>query len=311
LVRINQIETEAIGAVAQTLTNPQKPERQSVGDVPQLAGRRHPWEAPAFLRFWHLASLDAPTVAVVWSMSFAWAAGVRLPAWVPVLLALVTWAVYVGDRIFDAKAGFHTGTFHTLRKRHVFHWRYRRVLVPLAIAAACFAVCIAVLLMPARAKEHDTVLAVAALAYFSGIHGRRKLPALLPKELLVAVLFTAGCALPALNRAAGGSTILIALIAYFAALAWLNCHAIERWESQAHSGRIATIGGLLGLAGVLLAALVFAVQPHPAMLIAAGAASAFLLAILDRIRDRLTPLALRASADLVLLTPVLLGVLAR
>jgi len=291
------------------------------------------------MRFWHLASLDAPTVAVVWSMSFAWATGVRLPAWVPVLLALVTWVVYVGDRILDAKACFQwmiqpsrgdidshpsakklrkdgapsvqSCDLHGLRQRHLFHWRHRRALVPLAIVAACFAVCIMALLMPPRAKEHDTLLAVAAFAYFSGIHGRRKLPALLPKELLVAVLFTTGCALPALNRVAGGSTILIALIAYFAALAWLNCHAIERWESQVHSSRIATMGGLLGLAGAFLAALIFALQPHPAMLIAAGAASALLLAFLDRIRDRLAPLALRAAADLVLLTPVLLGVLAR
>jgi hypothetical protein len=41
-------------------------------------------------------------------------------------------------------------------------------------------------------------------------------------------------------------------------------------------------------------------------LVAAGAASALLLALLDRLRRRLTPLALRAAADLVLLTPVLI-----
>ena len=297
--------------MARTLTNPLKPETQSIGTVPRLAGKERRWEAPGPLRFWHLASLDAPTVAVVWSMSFAWAAGVRLPEWVPVLLALVTWAVYVGDRLFDAKAGFQSDMFHGLRQRHHFHWRHRRILVPLAIVAACLAVYIMALLMPTRAKEHYTVLAVAALVYFSGIHGRCKLPALLPKELLVAVLFTAGCALPALNRASGGLTILIVLLGYFAALAWLNCHAIERWESQARASRIARLGSLVGLAGILLAALVSFAQPHAAMMTAAGAASAFLLAILDRTRDRLAPLALRAIADLVLLTPLLLGILPR
>jgi hypothetical protein len=47
-------------------------------------------------------------------------------------------------------------------------------------------------------------------------------------------------------------------------------------------------------------------RPRPAALTAAAAASALLLALLDRIRGRLTPLALRAAADLVLLTPLVL-----
>jgi hypothetical protein len=47
-------------------------------------------------------------------------------------------------------------------------------------------------------------------------------------------------------------------------------------------------------------------QPRPAALITAGAASALLLALLDRGRSLLTPLALRTAADLALLSPVLL-----
>jgi len=62
------------------------------------------WVAPVPLRLWHLASLDAPTVAVVWTLGFAWAASVRLPPWIPVLLALATWAVYVADRLSGCAA---------------------------------------------------------------------------------------------------------------------------------------------------------------------------------------------------------------
>ena len=65
------------------------------------AGR---FDAPAPLALWHLASLDAPTVAVTWSLAFAWAAQVRLPGWIPLLLALACWAVYVADRLLDARA---------------------------------------------------------------------------------------------------------------------------------------------------------------------------------------------------------------
>jgi hypothetical protein len=63
---------------------------------------------------------------------------------------------------------------------------------------------------------------------------------------------------------------------------------------------------LLGVSGLLLATVLASTQPRPAALIAAGAASALLLALLHRLRHRLTPLALRAAADLVLLTPLAL-----
>ena len=274
------------------------------------------FDAPFPLRLWHLASLDAPTVAVVWSLGFAWAAGIRLPLWVPVLLALVAWAVYVGDRLLDARAGLRSDLPHRLRERHLFHWRHRRILVPLAAAAACAAAWIVLALMPTGVRERDSLLAAAALAYFTRVHSSRNQPLfrsplltpLLTKELLVGVLFTAGCALPAWYRTHAASP-LAAPAVFFALLAWLNCHSIDRWESCAGRNRtsqILTPASLLALAGLLLAAVLLAFQPRSAALVAAGAACALLLALLDRLRNRLTPVALRAAADLVLLTPLLL-----
>ena len=63
---------------------------------------------------------------------------------------------------------------------------------------------------------------------------------------------------------------------------------------------------MVALTGILFAASAVFVQPNVAALLAAAAASAILLAILDHIRTRLTKLALRSAADLVLLTPMLL-----
>jgi hypothetical protein len=93
---------------------------------------------------------------------------------------------------------------------------------------------------------------------------------------------------------------------YFAALAALNCCAIERWERPGPAVRISGTAGALALAGLPLAALLLPFQSRVAILIALGAASAVLLALLDRMRGRLTPLTLRAAADLVLLTPLLI-----
>jgi hypothetical protein len=280
-----------------------------------------PLRAPTALRIWHLLSLDAPTVAVVWSLAFAWAAGVSLPLWVPVLLALVTWSVYILDRLLDARTGLRTHQVSQLRLRHTFHWRHRRILLPLALASALVAAAILLVSLPSLARAPDSVLAVATLAYFSGVHSRRHTPAwlgqawlapLLSKEFLVGLLFTLGCAVPAFTRlrvlGSFATAPFAAVLASFAMLAWLNCHAIARWEARPAAPRtgIAVRACILALVALLLATLVGSAHPRFVILLAAAACSALLLAMLDHHRRRLTALALRATADLVLLAPVLL-----
>jgi hypothetical protein len=302
--------------VPQTLPNPSA----QVNGAIRTSAASSKWDAPAPLRLWHLTSLDAPTVAVVWSLAFASAAKVSLPVWIPLFLALAAWSAYIADRLLDARTALRTGNLKSLRQRHWFHHRHRRVLGPLAISAACAAACVVVSVMPVAARERNSVLAVAALAYFTRVHSSRQVPgvglsSLVPffkKEMLVGLLFTSACALPALSRALAQTSApiwpLLPAAVFFAMLAWLNCHAIERWETddQAQHSSVFHLACLLALAGLLLASLTPNPQSHRAALVIAGAASALLLALLDRLRDRLTPLALRVSADLVLLTPLAL-----
>jgi hypothetical protein len=308
------------------------------------------------LALWHLASFDAPAVAVVWSLGFAWAAEVRLAAWVLPLLWLMVWAVYVFDRLLDARSALRAAEAGRLRERHYFHWRHRRVLLPLAVIASCAAAGLILTFMPAAGRERGSVLAAVSLVYFARVHsGRRRRPflsALLTKELLVGLLFTAGCALPAFGalRAAHHSLWPLACaVGFFAPLAWLNCHAIDDWESRARHERSPEIAGaqnlpqglkpilsskafsarlklgpdtepqrrssfwvpcVLAAVGFLLALPISISHPRTGALLAAGAVSALLLALLDRKRDSLTPVALRAAADLVLLAPAPLLALA-
>lgn len=303
-----------IKAVPLTVPNPrahEAPESRALASprgrksaAPQLA-------APAVLRFWHLASLDAPAVAAVWSLGFAWIVRARLPLWVLALQILVVWTVYVGDRLLDARAGLRRWG-HELRERHFFHWRHRRIFTPLAVAAALAAACIVLHWMPVGARERDSLLAVASLAYFTRVHAgagserRMVVRRIFSKELLVGVLFTAGCMLPVWSRAHW--TALALPIVFFAALAWLNCRAIERWEGgQPGLARAAlcTAG-----AGIIAAAAMVLAEPRSAALLAAGACSALLLAGLDSRREHITAVTLRALADLVLLTPAFLLVAA-
>ncbi len=304
-----------MGAVPQILSNPSQP------NVPlDHNGIPHQvWGAPLALRVWHLASLDAASVAVVWAFGFAWVARVRLPGWAPLLLALVVWVVYVGDRLLDARAGLRTPPLHLLRDRHYFHWRHRSVLVPLAIAAAVAGAWMVVTKLPAGARVPDSTIAAFTLVYFSGVHSRRKLPPLadrllspfFSKEFAVGVLFTAGCLLPGWSQGATGAAsssahrLVLLPAVYFVGLAWLNCFAIGRWEStEPDAIGVRRLSILYGIAGTLLAMQQASGSPRAAAFVAAGSASALLLAGLDVLRPRMTAVTLRAAADFVLLTPV-------
>lgn len=273
-------------------------------------------DAPEALRLWHLTSLDAPTVAVVWTLGFAWAGGVRLPVWIPALLALAAWAVYIGDRLMDAHRALRDGDLDGLHERHLFHYRHWRVLTPMAVCAAAGAAAILFTLMPAAARERNSLLAAAALVYFAGVHSSRKLAwqtsfrlaPIFKKELLVGVLFTAACALPGLSRVGAQARLpLVAAAVFFALLAWLNCHAIDRWEAAGgRRNRVLRLACLLVLVGLLMACWPGHGDSRVAELVLAGTVSSLLLAGLDGLRSRLSPLALRAAADLVLLTPLAL-----
>lgn len=274
------------------------------------------WQAPRPLVLWQLASVNAPTVAVVWALAFAWLSGVHLQAWVLPLLACGTWTVYVGDRLLDVSRATRSGRLNELRERHYFHWQHRRTLIPLACCTAALAAALVVDRMPIAIRERNSVLAAAALMYFSGVHSPVRIPAwlrrLVSKELLVGVIFTAGCAAPAISQmhftADRGSAKwpLFVCFAFFAALAWVNCRAIEHWESSEKQAGVLLPAGMLTVAGAAISAALWQTNPRAAALAFAGTTSSLLLLLLDRARFSISALTLPVLADIVLLTPALL-----
>jgi hypothetical protein len=235
------------------------------------------------------------------------------------VLALAGWSFYIFDRLFDARRclGGCESLQHepsspsTLRPRHHFHWKYRRIFAPVAVLAAGVAIGLVAHSMPAGARGRNALLAAAAIAYFSSVHSpwrvfSRRLQ--LPKELLVGILFTVACATPAWSRMLDHQGIFAAPVLVYVALAWLNCAAIERWESgelpcaAISRAALALVAGAMA-AGLICGALGF---PRMALLLGAAALSAALLALLDWMGKRLTATTLRTAADLVLLTPLVL-----
>ncbi len=199
---------------------------------------RRGWQqlAATCLLGWHLCSLDAPTVAVVWAMMLARLAGPQLGLAEVLVLGLGTWIVYVLDRVLDGTAG-PDGETH-LRDRHYFHRRHRRVMLGLCCLAAAWLMVLC-RWMPLRLIVFYLALAVPVMVYGVRVHwgplgstqparpiGQRR------KEAAVALLFTAAVAAPAFMGAPVGSRLALLVISCLLAwLCWLNCGVISFAEA--------------------------------------------------------------------------------
>jgi hypothetical protein len=281
-----------------------------VASLPRVsAGRRSLFAAVPV--YWHLLSLDAPTVAVLWAWSFARVAHVRPDVNSLAVLAIGTWLLYIADRLLDGRPGADPAD---LRERHHFHTRHGRELL-IAGAAACAPLVWFVIRMPAAARRDDTILFALAMLYFAAVHAA-EVRFRFPREVAVGILFACACAVPAWSEAVSSHAQLEWLVPLFAALCWLNCRAIHVWEQA----EIAADGWLvpavaLSLAVAAAASMLITSSPLRLRLATAIMASALLLFALDRDRRRgrkraardgnLSVLALRILADAALLTPLL------
>jgi ABC-type phosphate transport system permease subunit len=130
-----------------------------------------------------------------------------------------------------------------------------------------------------------------------------------PKEHLVAVFFAVGCFLPVLLAAQ--TFAVVAAMCLFGALCWLNCVALARWERVPRSAMDAgTAWAAAHLREACVAlfcccALLLAVPGAHAIALPVALSCAGLV-FLDIARTRMQPVPMRAAADAVLLTPLLL-----
>jgi hypothetical protein len=261
------------------------------------------------LRYWHLLSLDAPTVAALWCWAFGRAARIRLAPWLPAALAMGTWLFYVADRLLDARLSPEA----TLMERHRFHDRHRRWFLTMA-APVALALGLLVARMPRSLIASYCVLGALSLLYLGLVHlparARSRSLRYFPKEFAIALLFAAASALPAWDAAwhsAAGMPRhhpLLILCPIFAVVCWLNCVAIEDWEQHHQGSRMWWLAGMAIVASCLS---LFCLVSQPARWLDVAAAwSAGLFLVLDR--SRLQPGGRRIAADLALLTPLLLVV---
>lgn len=243
-------------------------------------------------------ALDAPLVAVGWQRFLAAAFGVPVPAAVSVALGLTVWAVYLADRWLDADP-LRPGE---PADRHQFARRHRRWFGRAAVLASLAAGAV-ILTLPREYLTTGSVVGVGLLIYLSAVHfGWPARLVVGEKEFAVGLVFAAGVAVPLLASPRVEPTAWLPAAGAFAAVCWLNCGLIARWEAGPADpvpsdwlivAAAACAGGLTAFAPVKVR-------------LAVGLAVAGLLA-LHLARGRVGTPARRVLADAALLAPLAVG----
>jgi len=171
----------------------------------------------------NLLSLDAPLVAVLWQGFLAHRFSLPLRPAGRLVLGLTVWAIYLLDRLLDARKPASTEE----PARHRYYRRHSKLMGALSATVIGIDAMIAMLwLRPAILREGLIPLA-GVLVYLASFHiwGQS---IKIPKEIAAAILFTAGTFLTA------WSTIPCPGLAWPAAsffvLCLANMIAIEAWE---------------------------------------------------------------------------------
>jgi hypothetical protein len=172
----------------------------------------------------NILSLDAPLIAITWQAFLAQRYAVPLRFAGRIELFLAVWAIYIADRLLDAR---HPATFAE-PARHRFYRNHRRLATVLLAALLTAALAIAVFwLRPAVLRNGLVPLAAVAL-YLAALNVGR--PRQVAKELVVAFVFTAGTFLVAWTNDPLSPLTLLAPAAAFLLLCLANLSAIEKWE---------------------------------------------------------------------------------
>jgi hypothetical protein len=261
--------------------------------------RKHPiWLWPNVL------SLDAPVIAMLWQAFFASSFYVPLIAPAQAALGSTVWALYLADRMLDARRITGPAT-----PRHRFPREHPRVAAVLLVCALALAVVAMLQLRPVVMLD-GVLLSAAVGVYFLSVHRWRPV---LPKELLVAVLFACGTILAPWARSESKLAITIGGVAFLMVLL-ANTVAIETYEwrrvrlMQSETPPAATLWAAShyrALAGLIVLACIVGAAVAPAGLartLTAVAIAMLLLAILCEIN--LSPDAFRVLADVALLAPI-------
>jgi hypothetical protein len=272
-----------------------------------VRGRPHWW-------LWlTVLSLDAPLVAAAWQVALAQAAR-RPPRWEHTfILGAAVWLVYAADRWIE---GWRLDPAQIRTQRHWFYQQWRWPVAVAWVLVLMSALELTFTRLTRAELDAGLLLLVPVLVYLLShqlVHRAR--PWRVPKEICVALLFTAGVAcFPVADRPDLLLDIGVPLL-YFSLLCFANCALISLWEDEvdrAHGqtslalqfprGRplVRVLPWSITWFGILSALPASSAVAGP---IWSAAVSGALLGGLDCVHHRLGRQLSRVLADVALMTP--------
>ena len=270
--------------------------------------------------FWawlHLLSLDAPLVGVLWQLLFAKALRVHLAPVVSLVTALVIWLIYVADRILDSCQP-EQGTEEALR--HRFYRRHRIAFLPAFLTVFLVTGWMACADLGFKTWCSGLLLTAIVGGYFAVVHlleGQTQ--RWFPKEIAVAILFGLGTFMPVDMQVQQLHLRFLLPFLLFLLVLWMNTLFIEysewvrlrrRAADRPHGSTVvmgqhsAAFG--FAVSALALGAIVSGWFPLARPILLAEGLSALGLGMLAWQWRRISSYTVRITADLVLLTPLLL-----
>ncbi len=281
-----------------------------------------PFQRPShnLIALWHLLSLDAPTVAALWTWFIASTNHIHLPTNSIAAMFLAVWTLYAADRLLDARLlDAHLLSAKpleatTLESRHYFHHRHRNAFTT-GVFLASIALAILLPRLSTEAIRLYLILGGLVFGYFILIHATHSAHRF-PKEIAVGIFFAAAIFIPTVARQPNLRLPLLPSAMLFAALCSLNCLFIYAWEHgpespTLHRAHATTRFALSHLSLIAITitvtsiALVLLDHRSPWPIPLASSLAAILLLSLHHFRNNIASTTLRAAADLALLTPIL------
>ncbi len=268
-------------------------------------------------RWFHLLSLDAPAVGVLWQLLFAKALHVHLPAVVTLIMALVIWLIYVADRILDS---YRAGEGRSEPLRHQFYRAHRVAFLPAFVTVLLATAWMSYADLGFKLWLDGLLLAAVVGGYFALVHllGSRG-QKWFPKEIAVAILFGFGTFLPVGVKIQQLHFRFLLPFLLFLLVLWMNTLLIEYAEwvklrggdaERPHESTV-LLGQHLAAFGLAVGTLALCATagrwfPLARPILFAEGLSALALGVLGWQWRGISSYALRLAADAVLLTPLLL-----
>ncbi len=179
----------------------------------------------------NLLSLDAPVVAVLWQGFLAHRFSLPLRPSGRLALGLTVWAIYLLDRLMDARkpppVNKTSGEGAREPARHRYCRRHSKLMGALLAAALAADALIAIFWLRPAILRQGLILLAGVLIYLATFHIAGQ-SVRIPKEIAAAILFTAGTFLTAWTAIPCPGLAWAAAAFFLLCLA--NMIAIEAWE---------------------------------------------------------------------------------